>query len=76
MKLHISPIDMQMMAWYDISLLYKRYERYVEEENAQTQTETTQQEDYMNVYNNNINNMTSNFNMDNLTRGFSGIPGM
>ena len=49
MKLHISPAEMGEMYFYDIMLLYKKYEAYVKEEQEQ---QAKQQEEYEQEYGN------------------------
>lgn len=81
MKLHISPEDMGRMFFYDIMLLYKRYEAYVEDEDRQQKEEQrryeeengTPQEMYSNAQNQ-MNQMTKNvgsFDAGKLTSGFT-----
>lgn len=68
LKLHISPDVLEKMYFYDIMLLYHRYEDYVKEEN---ESQKQQQEEYeeqqadmraeMSSIQNNMNNFGKNF---------------
>ena len=65
------------MYFYDIMLLYNRYEQYVNEENERAKS---QQEEYENSVEQpdygNIQNQMSNMahqSMDTITRGFTGL---
>jgi hypothetical protein len=73
-KLHISPEEMGRMSFYDIMLLYERYNAYIEEENER---DATQQKAYEEQYNQQqfdpgsmMRSMSNNMpNMDTLTKG-------
>lgn len=74
MRLHINPEVLGRMFFYDIMLLYHRYEKYVEEENeSNKQQEMEYQErhsDMMSEVNdmkNNMPNYEKNFSMPNYT---------
>ena len=47
MKLHITPLEMGKMYFYDIMMLYNRYEEYVKEEN---EAQEKQQAEYNEQY--------------------------
>jgi len=78
LKLHIGPEEMGRMFFYDISMLYKKYVEYLDEENKQQKEE---QERYEEEYNDKykqpdldamMKQANSNTpNMDSITRGFS-----
>lgn len=67
--LHIPPLEMGKMYFYDIMYLYKAYEDYVTEENKQAQEH---QEIYQSSYD--LNQMSSEFKMpdyNSITRGIT-----
>lgn len=85
MKLNIGPQEMGRMFFYDIMLLYKRYEAYVEEEDKQQKAEQKKyeeengspQEMYGNMQSQ-MNQMTQkigSFDSGRLTSGFT-MPSM
>jgi len=80
MRLHIQPCELERMFFYDIMLLYRRYEAYVKEENENQQAE---EERYRDMYsdmdpkkfdmNSAMNNFKNgNFNLDNISKDFGG----
>lgn len=84
MKLHISPKEMGEMYFYDIMLLYKRYEAYVKEENEsaeKTNTEYNEQDqqqqppDYNSVTKNvaDMANKIGSLSMDSIGKGYVGF---
>lgn len=50
LRLHISPLDMWRMPWYDIVYLYKAYSDYVDEENKQHAEQQAKIEEEHNNY--------------------------
>jgi len=56
MRLHIGPEEMGRMFFYDIMLLYHRYEKYVTEENERQERE---QDEYEKQHNDAYDNMSS-----------------
>jgi hypothetical protein len=85
MKLHIGPQEMGRMFFYDIMLLYKRYEDYVEEEDRQQKEEQKKYEeengsvqDMQSNMQSSMNQMTQkmgSFDAGRLTSGFT-MPSM
>ena len=59
MKLHIGPEEMGKMFFYDIMLLYKRYEAYVEEEDRQQKEEQKKYDEEMESQQDNYSNIQS-----------------
>ena len=59
MKLHITPIEMGKMYFYDIMLLYKKYEEFVNEQN---EADEKRQAEYNEQDGGNISDYTSSMN--------------
>lgn len=85
MKLHIGPQEMGRMFFYDIMLLYKRYEDYVEEEDRQQKEEQKKYEEEngsvqdmqsnMQISMNQMTQKMGSFDAGRLTSGFT-MPSM
>lgn len=70
LKLHISPDVLNKMFFYDIMLLYHKYEDYVKEENKSNQQQyedySQQQDDMKSEMNSMVNSMNNKFNIPNM----------
>ena len=77
MQLHIPPNVMGEMYYYDIKMLYNRYEQYIKEENENSKTQQEEYESSMEQPDpGNIQNQMSSMmhqSMDTITRGFTGL---
>lgn len=75
MRLHISPLDIWQMPWYDIMYLYQAYSDYVEEENKQHAEQQARLEESQERYSMpDFSNYTRNMNNDiaNMKNAISG----
>ena len=75
LRLHISPEEMGRMFFYDILLLYKRYEQYLQDEEDNNAAQVQKYEEENGNMNDNINNTMSS--MQNSINSMVGkMPGM
>ena len=73
LRLHITPIEMWKMPFYDIMLLYRAYEEYVNKENEEQTKQQEQYEQQAEDYKANMPN-PSDYKMpdiNNISRGFT-----
>ena len=68
MFLHIDPITMGKMFYYDIIYLFKRYETYVKEMNKDNDEMSVNAEDSGAMYNEQMESMKRN--MESMTKNF------
>lgn len=81
MKLHVSPKEMGEMYFYDIMLLYNRYEQYVKDENERIENEQKEYNEqnppvnYDNIQKNvsDMSNRMGNMNFDSISKGVVGL---
>jgi hypothetical protein len=71
MKLHITPDVLGKMYFYDIMMLYNRYDQYVQDEQESQKEQQKQYEAQQEEYNSKYSNISSQ--MANITRGMGSM---